>query len=139
MPLGEVSPDPVAEVSEGSTAQFSQHRDFTGFEGIVWLTTALRPTDSTTRQFKSVNFDFFFRTRSFAFYIALFSALQLMCASWLRTRSAAAAPTVRLMYRQPARDSTARWTRCEQVPTADEAAAAELELLRLVADLMLSQ
>ena len=49
MPLGEVSPDPVAEVSEGSTAQFSQHRDFTGFEGIVWLTTALRSTDSTTR------------------------------------------------------------------------------------------
>ena len=127
MPLGEVSPDPVAEVSEGSTAQFSQHRDFTGFEGIVWLTTALRPTDSTTRQFKSVNFEnpsTFFRTRSFAFYIALFFALQLMCASWLRTRSAAALQQFM----------------CRPGASADGAAAAELQsCCGLSPSLMLSQ
>ena len=81
MPLGEVSPDPVAEVSEGSAAQFSQHRDFTGFEGIVWLTTALRPTDSTTRQLKSELFEnpsTFFQTRSFDLYCPCQLCVQLM-------------------------------------------------------------
>ena len=82
MPLGEVSPDPVAEVSEGSTAQFSQHRDFTGFEGIVWLTTALRPTDSTTRQLKSEHPSTFFQLEVLIYIAPVsFACNSCMCAS----------------------------------------------------------
>ena len=108
MPLGEVSPDPVAEVSEGSTAQFSQHRDFTGFEGIVWLTTALRPTDSTTRQLKSELFEnpsTFFQLEVLIYILPL-SALRAthVCvrhAGWSCTEAgrAAAVATVSLLRR----------------------------------------